>query len=243
MGLYLAPAVFCYLLAGVLRTRGVGLAASRFCALGAVTSLTFAACWAPFLASATPYDSTLAVLRRVFPTSRSLYEDKAARPYMYDICAAAAGGHAAGLVRDASVTPPRQGCQRVVHDGAAASPQAQGRPARPHPLSTPHACGRHAPHTCRPSSRSRRCCGSRSDARSPHSSRPARCCCARPRAALSCSARRRAASPSSSSPSRRRRDAAEMRPRCGRDAAEVLPRCGRGVAEMRPRCCRGEAFR
>ena len=103
MGLYLAPAVFCYLLAGVLRTRGVGLAASRFCALGAVTSLTFAACWAPFLASATPYDSTLAVLRRVFPTSRSLYEDKAARPC---ICTTYALLLPEGTPRDSSVTRP-----------------------------------------------------------------------------------------------------------------------------------------
>jgi len=55
------------------------------------------------LASATPYDSTLAVLRRVFPTSRSLYEDKAARPC---ICTTYALLLPEGTPRDSSVTRP-----------------------------------------------------------------------------------------------------------------------------------------
>jgi len=75
MGFYLAPAVFCYLFAGVLRRPTRGAALRSFCALGLATTATFAACWAPFLSR--PADA-LAVLARVFPTSRSLYEDKVA---------------------------------------------------------------------------------------------------------------------------------------------------------------------
>ncbi len=49
MGLYLAPAVFCYLFAGVIRRPTRARAASAFCALGLTTLATFGACWAPFL--------------------------------------------------------------------------------------------------------------------------------------------------------------------------------------------------
>jgi len=76
MSLYLAPAFFCYLLAGCLRHRrtlaGKALAVAQ---LGAVVMGTFALCWAPFLGSAA---DALAVLRRVFPVERHLYEDKVA---------------------------------------------------------------------------------------------------------------------------------------------------------------------
>jgi alpha-1,3-glucosyltransferase len=76
MGLYLAPAVFCYLMAGVVRRPTRAAAGRSFAALGLATSLTFAACWAAFLPGGAP--GILAVLSRVFPTSRGLYEDKVA---------------------------------------------------------------------------------------------------------------------------------------------------------------------
>ena len=103
MSLYLAPAFFCYLLAGCVRpaARGGGAAAWRLrrgqqgggglgrvrwaCAaavrvarLGGAVLCTFALCWLPFLGSV---DATLAVLRRVFPVGRHLYEDKAPTYY------------------------------------------------------------------------------------------------------------------------------------------------------------------
>jgi alpha-1,3-glucosyltransferase len=79
MSLYLAPAFFCYLLAGCL---GAATARGRVAAvarLGAAVLLTFAACWAPLLRPAsTAPEAALAVLRRVFPVERHLYEDKVA---------------------------------------------------------------------------------------------------------------------------------------------------------------------
>lgn len=88
MTLYLAPAVFCYLLAGCLRrgsTRLLQLA--HVARLGVVVLLTFGLCWLPWLlplpsTSSSPGDArgagALAVLRRVFPVERHLYEDKVA---------------------------------------------------------------------------------------------------------------------------------------------------------------------
>jgi hypothetical protein len=76
MSLYLAPAFFCYLLAGCLRTRrtvlGKALATSQ---LAFTVLATFALCWLPFLGSA---EAALAVVRRIFPVERHLYEDKVA---------------------------------------------------------------------------------------------------------------------------------------------------------------------
>lgn len=76
MGLYLSPAVFCYLMAGVVRRPTHAAAARSFATLGLATTLTFAACWAAFLPGGV--SGVLAVLSRVFPTSRGLYEDKVA---------------------------------------------------------------------------------------------------------------------------------------------------------------------
>ena len=75
MSLYLAPAVFCYLFSGVVRRPSAASAVRSFIALGLATVLTFCMCWVPFLSS---WSSVGAVLTRIFPTSRSLYEDKVA---------------------------------------------------------------------------------------------------------------------------------------------------------------------
>ena len=76
MTLYLAPAFFCYLLAGCLR-HGATVQArlAGVVRLGLAVVATFAACWLPFLSDA---DVIFSVLRRVFPVERSLYEDKVA---------------------------------------------------------------------------------------------------------------------------------------------------------------------
>ena len=78
MSLYFAPAFFCYPLAGCLRRCGTVAKIMAVVQLGVVVLLlaTFAACWAPFLGS--PADA-MAVLRRVFPVERHLYEDKVAK--------------------------------------------------------------------------------------------------------------------------------------------------------------------
>jgi hypothetical protein len=76
MSLYLAPAFFCYLLAGCLRTRRTVLGKALATLQLAFTVLaTFALCWLPFLGSA---EAALAVVRRIFPVERHLYEDKVA---------------------------------------------------------------------------------------------------------------------------------------------------------------------
>ena len=75
MSLYLAPAIFCYLLAGCLRAATKTAAALRVARLGAVVLATTALCWAPFLGS---WADARAVLVRVFPVGRHLYEDKVA---------------------------------------------------------------------------------------------------------------------------------------------------------------------
>ena len=76
MCLYLAPAFFCYLLAGCLRrapTRRRQLTAVA--TLGVAVVATSALCWLPFLGRAA---DALAVARRIFPVERHLYEDKVA---------------------------------------------------------------------------------------------------------------------------------------------------------------------
>ena len=75
MSLYLAPAIFCYLLAGCLRAATKTAAALRVARLGTVVLATTALCWAPFLGS---WADARAVLVRVFPVGRHLYEDKVA---------------------------------------------------------------------------------------------------------------------------------------------------------------------
>ena len=76
MSLYLAPAFFCYLLSGCMRRGESSLMRTAHVAkLGLVVVGTFALCWLPFLTS--PADA-LAVLTRVFPVERHLYEDKVA---------------------------------------------------------------------------------------------------------------------------------------------------------------------
>lgn len=81
MSLYLAPAFFCYLLAGCLAQSGAVAKLRSLCMLGLVVVATFAICWLPWLRD-TP--SAFAVLTRVFPLERHLYEDK--------VCWEAGGG-------------------------------------------------------------------------------------------------------------------------------------------------------
>ena len=86
MSLYLAPAFFCYLLSGCLRAgaaaapgatraRRAWLTLASVVKLGVVVIFTFGLCWLPFLGSAA---DAVAVLRRLFPVGRQLYEDKVA---------------------------------------------------------------------------------------------------------------------------------------------------------------------
>ena len=75
MSLYLAPAFFCYLLAGCLKAPSALGKVAAVARLGAVVLGTFCLCWLPFLGD--PADAT-AVLRRVFPVDRHLFEDKVA---------------------------------------------------------------------------------------------------------------------------------------------------------------------
>ena len=76
MSLYLAPAFFTYLLAGCLR-RSPSLAdkALAVARLGLTVIATFTMCWLPFLGEASDVS---AVLKRIFPVERHLYEDKVA---------------------------------------------------------------------------------------------------------------------------------------------------------------------
>lgn len=76
MCLYLAPAFFCYLLAGCLRQPTNLARVAAVGRLGVVVLGTFAACWAPLLLAGS--DASLAALRRIFPVERHLYEDKVA---------------------------------------------------------------------------------------------------------------------------------------------------------------------
>ncbi len=75
MNLYLAPAIFCYLLAGCLDKCGARAKISALAPLALVTISTCALCWLPFLGD---WDACRAVLVRIFPLERHLYEDKVA---------------------------------------------------------------------------------------------------------------------------------------------------------------------
>ena len=76
MCLYLAPAFFCHLLAGCIRRHDTLFAkAVAVLRLGSVVIATFLVCWLPFLGSTA---DALAVIRRIFPVERHLYEDKVA---------------------------------------------------------------------------------------------------------------------------------------------------------------------
>ena len=75
MCLYLAPAFFCYLLAGCLKAPTAAAKLLAVARLGICVIGTFALCWLPFLGS---IDDVLAIARRVFPVERHLYEDKVA---------------------------------------------------------------------------------------------------------------------------------------------------------------------
>lgn len=76
MTLYLAPAFFCYLLAGCLHSTPTILGRlGQIARLGVAVVGTFILCWYPFLTSTA---DALAVVRRVFPVERHLYEDKVA---------------------------------------------------------------------------------------------------------------------------------------------------------------------
>ncbi|KAK3089053.1 hypothetical protein FSP39_000461 [Pinctada imbricata] len=74
MELYHALPFFCYLLGYCIR-RITGRGLLDLICIGAVVVLSFAACWAPFLASK---ELVLQVLHRIFPVARGLYEDKVA---------------------------------------------------------------------------------------------------------------------------------------------------------------------
>lgn len=76
MELYFAPAFFFFLLGKAVHTAPSWFAASRrIAALGFVVIATFVLVCLPFLLDA---DTALALLRRVFPTGRGLFEDKVA---------------------------------------------------------------------------------------------------------------------------------------------------------------------
>lgn len=75
MSLYYAPAFFFYLLGGALRRPSLAARARGVAVPGAAVLLALATCFAPFLGSA---DALLAVLARVFPFQRGLFEDKVA---------------------------------------------------------------------------------------------------------------------------------------------------------------------
>mmetsp|Transcript_16108 Transcript_16108/g.36767 ORF Transcript_16108/g.36767 Transcript_16108/m.36767 type:complete len:334 (+) Transcript_16108:1-1002(+) len=75
MSLYLAPGLFCYLLAGCLRAATFRARAANVAKLGTAVIATFVVCWLPFLGD---MSSMLTVLRRVFPIERHLFEDKVA---------------------------------------------------------------------------------------------------------------------------------------------------------------------
>ena len=72
MSLYLAPAMFAHLLGRCLQRPTALKKLGLLAALGLAVVASFIAAWWPFLASA---EDALAVLRRVFPTQRGLFED------------------------------------------------------------------------------------------------------------------------------------------------------------------------
>ncbi|XP_061739673.1 dolichyl pyrophosphate Man9GlcNAc2 alpha-1,3-glucosyltransferase [Nerophis ophidion] len=78
MELYHALPFFCYLLGKCVKLglRGRGLL--LFLKVAATVLVTFALCWLPFLSDPS---QTLQVLRRIFPVSRGLFEDKVANTW------------------------------------------------------------------------------------------------------------------------------------------------------------------
>ena len=80
MSLYLAPAIFCYLLAGCLRAATKTAAALRVARLGTVVLATTALCWAPFLGSwATRAPSSSASSRSAATCTRTRWRACGAR--------------------------------------------------------------------------------------------------------------------------------------------------------------------
>lgn len=73
MCLYYALPFFVVMLSKALGRPTWAAAFGQLGLLGSVVIVTFAACWAPFLGSP---DDALAVLRRLFPVARGLFEDK-----------------------------------------------------------------------------------------------------------------------------------------------------------------------
>eukprot|EP00899_Mesostigma_viride_P024519 jgi/Mesvir1/5251/Mv15370-RA.1 len=71
MSLYYAPAFFAHLLGTSLRSRP-SVACLKIAQLGTAVVAMFVVCWLPYLSS---LDASLAVLHRVLPFSRGLYED------------------------------------------------------------------------------------------------------------------------------------------------------------------------
>lgn len=72
MSLYLAPAFFAHLLGECLQRKGWRRKLGLLALLGITVLSSFVIMWAPFLTSS---NSILAVLTRVFPTQRGLFED------------------------------------------------------------------------------------------------------------------------------------------------------------------------
>ena len=72
MSLYLAPAFFGYLLGKALARPTLAQKAGMLAKLGVAVLATFALVWAPFLS---PAGGALAVVGRVFPTQRGIFED------------------------------------------------------------------------------------------------------------------------------------------------------------------------
>ncbi|GFY42887.1 dolichyl pyrophosphate Man9GlcNAc2 alpha-1,3-glucosyltransferase [Trichonephila inaurata madagascariensis] len=74
MSLYYAIPFFCYLLGCCLKLKGL-FRIAKFLNLSCMVIVTSSMCWLPFLRS---FEDTLAVMERIFPFSRGLYEDKVA---------------------------------------------------------------------------------------------------------------------------------------------------------------------
>lgn len=72
MSLYLAPAFFAHLLGRCLRRPTLPAKLGSLARVGLAVIATFAVVWWPFLGS---WESVVAVLHRLFPTQRGLYED------------------------------------------------------------------------------------------------------------------------------------------------------------------------
>lgn len=75
MALYYAIPFFCFLLGTCFTRHGVVARLKLFLSLAVVVSVTFAACWAPYLGS---WKQCAQVLHRLFPLNRGLFEDKVA---------------------------------------------------------------------------------------------------------------------------------------------------------------------